>query len=209
MIRYIQPLGNIDIKDIYKVYIENLEYNSTIMNNINGLTNVSIERILMEVNKIVMHNNYLIGITMLNYYGISEYIFINKLDIHPLDQFNTLEERLSIIFNKVPKPPKQLGKGTTYLLQILNMEFNLITLCKLWHRNKSDYYSKFLIKYHSYILQNNTYLHLLDIDWVVNFNTSIYIGQDRTISDLTVKWLFLSNLPINTENIEQYKKNMI
>lgn len=166
-------------------------YESTIMDNIDGIRQLSKERIISEIDKILNCERFILGLQMLHNYLIFQSIYTSELNITHLDETRhwTRVEKLALIFKDIRVFIAYLPKQSRQLIEILN-NYNVSNLGIVWHKYKHPYYAKFLIRYH--MIDHDTLLEkLLDKYWYIDSDFSHISGEERGQLELEAKNEFI------------------
>ncbi len=167
---------------------------SLFTNNLHGLKQISMERIINELYSMCNYNNTNQSIDLFNKNGISNYIFGENLCNYIYD-FQDPITKLSIIFKSYKNYNRlSLPKMTKQLIDIYNINKGdyLDNIVYLWYKHKSWEIAKTYIKFLQQYKNINDYNKLLNINWSIN-NESIQsiIGPERSIAELNLRKSYL------------------
>lgn len=163
-------------------------------NNLQGLDNVSIERIIKELFIMCNYKNTRRAIELFNSLGISSFIFKEDL-FEEINDSQTPVEKCSLIFKNLKNANGlPLNKSVKHLWNIYNVKGSIMhNIAFLWYRKSVEdvrIYIKYLIEYEN----EKGLLDLLNDNFNVdNSHLQSIVGPERSIAELELRKEYLKN----------------
>lgn len=189
--------------------LANSIYEDVIKSNINGLLNISIERIISEIYAMCQYPNTSIAISMLNNLGISKLIFKFDLNSEIKDSWSK-DKKMGYIFlhldvsiwKKLPIMKTAKIYLQTYILKYSNLEINFAFIWNRFHSIESAY---LFLEIYNDLHNTNLQIKIEEYD-EVNYSELLedFPISEKTFASIIIKYLQMKQIPVLKKNISKY-----